>query len=208
MKNKTAKNQKTNSSSLSQIDETATIQEGAFLIGDCKVGANSFIGAGSVVENSVIGDGVVIKCSYIENSTIKNNVSIGPFAHIRPNSVICDGVKIGNFVEIKNSVVEERSKVSHLAYVGDAEIGKRCNIGCGAIFVNYNGKQKQKTIVEDDCFIGSNCNIVAPVRLASKTYVCAGSTLTKNTKPNDFVIARSRETIKNNYAQKYLEGGE
>ncbi len=205
MENKISKNQKTNINKTSKIDKTAIIQEGAFLIGECEVGANSFIGAGSVIENSVIGDGVTIKNSHIENSTIKNNVSVGPYAHIRPNSLICDGAKIGNFVEIKNSVVGVGSKVSHLAYVGDAEIGKHCNIGCGAIFVNYNGKQKQKSVVGDDCFIGSNCNIIAPVVLAPKTYVCAGSTLTKNTNPNDFVIARSREIIKSNYAQKYFK---
>ena len=205
MKNKTLKNKKYKPSKSSIIHKTATIQKGAILIGDCWVGAHAFIGAGSVVENSIIGEDTIIKSSYIENSTIKNHVTVGPYAHIRPQSVICDGVKIGNFVEIKNSVVGECTKVSHLAYVGDAEIGKRCNIGCGAIFVNFNGKTKQTTIVEDDCFIGSNCNIIAPVVVASKTYVCAGSTLTKNTKANDFVIAREREIIKNNYSQKYFK---
>ena len=165
----------------------------------------TIIGAGSVVEDSVIGDGCEIKASVIEKSVVKNNVKIGPFAHIRPDSVIEASSKIGNFVEIKNSTVGEGSKVAHLAYVGDADIGKGCNIGCGVIFVNYNGKQKQKTIVEDGCFIGSNCNIIAPVCIAKNSYICAGTTVTKDTKAGDFVIGRAREVFKSNRAKDYLK---
>ena len=102
-------------------------------------------------------------------------------------------------------MVGAKSKASHLAYIGDAEIGKNCNIGCGVVFVNYNGKIKQKTKVGDNCFIGCNCNLVAPIEVADNSYICAGSTLTKNTKSYDFVIARSKETIKPNYAKKYLK---
>lgn len=207
MKINDEKIQKTNGTKSLNLHSTSIVQDGAQIVGSCTIGKNSFIGAGSVIENSVIGEGVEIKCSYIENAVIKNNVTIGPFAHIRPDSVVCDGVKIGNFVEIKNSKVGENTKVSHLAYVGDADVGKDCNIGCGAIFVNYDGKAKHRTVVEDECFIGSNCNIVAPVKIAKQTYICAGTTLTKDTAPCDFVIGRTRETIKNKYSQKYFKGG-
>ena len=132
-----------------KIHPSAIVQQGVQFVGKCVVGAGAFVGAGSVIEDSVIGEDCQIKSSVIEKSIIKNNVSIGPFAHIRPDSVIESNARVGNFVEIKNSVIGEGSKVSHLAYVGDAEIGKCCNIGCGAIFVNYNGKCKQKTIVGD-----------------------------------------------------------
>lgn len=187
------------------VHPSATIQNGAQLIGWCKVGANSFVGAGSVIEDSVIGENVIIKSSFVENSQIENNVVVGPFAHLRPDSIIKSNAKIGNFVEIKNSVIGKGSKVSHLAYVGDAEIGEGCNIGCGAIFVNYNGKCKQKTIVGDGCFVGSNCNIIAPVTIAKNTYICAGTTVTRDTNVCDFVIGRVKETTKANRAQVYLK---
>ena len=187
------------------IHPTATIQNSAQLIGGCKIGANSFIGAGSVIEDSVIGENVIIKFSFVEKSQIENNVVVGPFAHLRPDSIIKSNAKIGNFVEIKNSVIGKGSKVSHLAYVGDAEIGECCNIGCGAIFVNYNGKCKQKTIVGDGCFVGSNCNIIAPVTIAKNTYICAGTTVTRDTNVCDFVIGRVKETTKANRAQAYLK---
>ena len=206
MKIKDAKIQKTNIKS-SNIHSTAIVQDGAQIVGSYTIGKNSFVSAGSVIDNSVIGEGVKIKCSYVENAVIKNNVTIGPYAHIRPNSVVGEGVKIGNFVEIKNSNIGKNTKVSHLAYVGDADVGKDCNIGCGAIFVNYDGKAKHRTVVEDECFIGSNCNIIAPVKISKQTYICAGTTLTKDTNPFDFVIGRTKETIKNNYSQKYFKGG-
>lgn len=207
MKINDAKIQKININKSSNIHSTAIVQDGAQIVGSCTIGKNSFVSAGSVIDNSVIGEGVKIKCSYVENAIIKNNVTIGPFAHIRPNSVVCEGVKIGNFVEIKNSNIGKNTKVSHLAYVGDADVGKDCNIGCGAIFVNYDGKAKHRTVVEDECFIGSNCNIIAPVKISKQTYICAGTTLTKDTNAFDFVIGRTKETIKNNYSQKYFKGG-
>ena len=207
MKINDAKIQKININKSSNIHSTAIVQDGAQIVGSCTIGKNSFVSAGSVIDNSVIGEGVKIKCSYVENAVIKNNVTIGPYAHIRPNSVVGEGVKIGNFVEIKNSNIGKNTKVSHLAYVGDADVGKDCNIGCGAIFVNYDGKAKHRTVVEDECFIGSNCNIIAPVKISKQTYICAGTTLTKDTNPFDFVIGRTKETIKNNYSQKYFKGG-
>ena len=189
------------------ISKDAKVYDGVVFVGKCSVGAGTVIYPNTVVDNCVIGENCIVKSSFLEQSVIHNNVEIGPYAHIRPNSEIDDNCKIGNFVEIKNSHLGENTKASHLAYVGDAEIGKCCNIGCGAIFVNFNGREKHKTIVGDDCFIGSNCNIIAPVNIADKTYICAGTTLTKDTEKFDFVVGRVRETVKHNKAQKYLKTG-
>ena len=128
---------------------------------------------------------------------------IGPFSRLRPKSNIGQDCKIGNFVEVKNSNIGKSTKASHLAYIGDADIGEDCNIGCGAIFVNYNGKEKNRSIVGNNCFIGSNVNVIAPVNIANESYVCAGTTITVDTKEKDFVIGRCRETIKPNYVDKY-----
>ena len=187
------------------ISKNAKIYDGVIFVGKCSVGAGTVIYPNTVIENCEIGENCKIKSSFLENSVIHNNVEIGPYAHVRPNSEIGDNCKIGNFVEIKNSRLGSGTKASHLAYVGDADIGENCNIGCGAIFVNYNGKEKNRTKVGNDCFVGSNCNIIAPVSIADKTYICAGTTLTKNTNECDFVIGRARETIKANVAQNYLK---
>ena len=187
-----------------EIDDSAIIFENVTFLGNCKIGQNSIIYPNSIIKDSVIGANCEIWCSVIEDSIIENKCKIGPYAHIRPNSKIGSECKIGNFVEIKNSTIGRDTKISHLAYVGDATIGKHCNIGCGAIFVNYSGKIKQQTIVGDNCFIGSNCNIIAPIKLANRTYVCAGTTLTIDTREGDFVIGRTRETIKPKRAKDYF----
>jgi bifunctional UDP-N-acetylglucosamine pyrophosphorylase/glucosamine-1-phosphate N-acetyltransferase len=152
----------------------------------------------------VVRKGSIINNSQSENAVIGQNCVVGPFARLRPGTILSNGVKIGNFVEIKNAKVGENTKINHLAYVGDADVGKNCNVGCGAIFVNYNGKNKNKTIVGDDCFIGSNCNIIAPVRIDSSSYICAGTTVTDNVKTDDFVIGRARQMVKENRAHCYL----
>ncbi len=210
MKKTTAKNEKTTTTFGAYIEDSVVLEENVkiypncYLIGKTTIKKGSIIYPGTTIIDSEIGENCVVKNSYIEESIVHNGVNIGPFAHLRPNSEIFDNAKIGNFVEIKNSKIGDGSKVSHLAYVGDAEIGKNCNIGCGAIFVNYNGKSKNKTIVGDGSFIGSNCNVIAPVTVASGTYVCAGTTLSVSTEIDDFVIGRSRETIKKNRAHNYL----
>ena len=186
------------------IDDSAIIFDNVVFVGNCRVGKGSKIYSNSIIIDSEIGDNCTIFCSVIEKSAIENYVSIGPFAHVRPNCVIGTQCRIGNFVEIKNSRIGDCSKISHLAYVGDAVIGKRCNIGCGAIFVNYNGKTKQQSIVGDDCFIGSNCNIIAPIILAKHTYICAGTTVTNSTNEYDFIIGRERPIVKPNRARDYF----
>ena len=188
-----------------EIAEDVKIYPNVYILGNSKIGKGTVIYPNTTIENSIIGEYCEIKSSHIEESEVKNNVKIGPFAHIRPNSVISDDCRIGNFVEIKNAVIGKGTMASHLAYVGDADVGEYCNIGCGAIFVNYDGKNKNRTVVEDNCFIGSNCNVVAPVHIKKGSYVCAGTTITIDTNEDDFVIGRSRETVKPNRAHLYWE---
>ncbi len=191
------------------IDDEVTIGKNVVIYPNNTIKGNTIIednvvlGPNNYICDSVIKSGSEIEFSYIEKSTIKNNCKIGPYSRIRPNSVIGANCKVGNFVEIKNSTLGANTKASHLAYIGDCDIGDNCNIGCGAVFVNYNGKQKNRSVVGNNCFIGSNVNIIAPVSVADDSYVCAGTTLTIDTRPQDFVIGRCRETIKHNYANKY-----
>ena len=187
------------------IEENVKIYPGVFILGNSEIKSGTIIYPNSFIFNSKIGKNCEIKNSYIEESEIKDNVVIGPFAHIRPNSFINNFCKIGNFVEIKSSYLGERTKASHLAYIGDCEVGKNCNIGCGVIVANYNGKTKNKTKIGDNCFIGSNSNLIAPLTISDNCYICAGTTLTKNTQEGDFVIGRTREIIKSNRAYKYLK---
>ena len=193
------------------IDKSVIFGKGVIVYENCRIEGNTEIEDGAVImpdcyiKDCKIGKNSVVFKSVCESATVKENCYVGPFARLRPNAVICDGAKIGNFVEIKNAVIGKGSKVNHLAYVGDAEIGENCNIGCGAIFVNYNGKIKQKSIVKDNCFIGSNCNIIAPVVIEDNSYICAGTTVTKDVKNGDFVIGRVRQEVKENLAKKYLK---
>lgn len=187
------------------IDTSASIDIGCSIEGQCNIDKNVYIKHNSVLKNCDIGEGSIVDFSYIEDSRIGRNCQIGPFARIRPNSNISDNVKIGNFVEIKNSSIATGTKVSHLAYVGDAIVGENCNIGCGVIFANYNGRVKNKIVVGNNCFIGSNCNLIAPLTIADNTYICAGTTVTKDTNEYDFVIGRVRETIKSDRARDYLK---
>ena len=204
------KNEKTGTTFDAYIEESAVIGKNVkiypnvYILGNTKIGDGTVIYPNTTIENSVIGENCVIKSSYIEESEVKNNVQIGPFAHLRPNSFVDDDCKVGNFVEIKNARLGKNTKASHLAYVGDADVGSNVNIGCGAIFVNYDGVNKNRSVVEDDSFIGSNCNVIAPVHIGKGSFICAGTTITVDTKSDDFVIGRCRETIKNNRAHVYL----
>ena len=160
---------------------------------------------GSYIKNTRIGKGVVIRHSDVEDAEIMDEAIVGPYARLRPGAVICKGAKIGNFVEVKNATVGKGTKVSHLAYVGDADIGAGCNIGCGVIFVNYNGKSKARSTVGDGAFIGSNANIIAPVKIEGGSYIAAGTTVCEDVSADDFVIGRPRATKKPGRAHKYLK---
>lgn len=187
-----------------KIGDNVIIYENNRIDGDSVIGDNVTLFPNTYISDSIIGKGSKIYSSFIEKSEVGVCCQIGPFAHLRIGSKIGDHVKIGNFCEIKNSEIGQNTKVSHLAYVGDAKVGSKCNIGCGAIFVNYNGKQKHKTIVEDGAFIGSNVNLIAPVTIKSGAYVCAGTTVDKDIDSDDFVIGRVRPEVKKSRAISYL----
>lgn len=185
-----------------KVGNNCKIDKNVKFLGNCIIGNNVVILGDSVIENCKIGDDVVIKSSYLTESEVENNCTIGPFSHLRKGSFIKQAVKIGAFVEIKNSKIGVNSKVPHFAYVGDAVVGERVNIGCGVVFANYDGKEKRQSVIGNDVFIGCNVNIVAPVKVADKTYICAGTTVTKDTDVGDFVIGRVRQENKkrtNNY---------
>ena len=193
------------------IDKTVKIGNNVTIYENNRIEGNTIIEDGAVllpnnyIIDSVIGENSVVNHSQLEKATVGKKCVIGPFARLRPNAVLKDEVHIGDFVEIKNSVLDFGTKANHFAYVGDSDIGKNCNIGCGAIFVNYNGRIKQRTTVGDNCFIGSNCNIIAPVQIESNSYICAGTTVTENVKEDDFVIGRVRQEVKENRAHNYLK---
>ena len=178
------------------IEKGVKIGNGVIIYPNNHIFGNSIIEDGvtllpnNCIFNSVIGKGSKVAYSYIEESKICENVSIGPFARIRPNSHIGNNCKIGNFVEVKNAVLKDGTKASHLAYVGDAAVGRNCNIGCGAIFVNYNGKTMNKIKVQDNSFIGSNVNLIAPLDIAKGTYISSGTTVTQSTNEYDFIIGK------------------
>lgn len=188
-----------------EIGSDTVIYPGTVILGNTRIGEENIIGPQSEIKDSVVGNGNTIRQSVIHDSEVGNETAIGPFAHIRPKSVLENHVKIGNFVEIKKSVMSTGSKASHLSYVGDAEIGKDVNLGCGSITVNYDGKNKFLTKVEDGAFIGCNSNLVAPVTVGKNAYVAAGSTITDDVPAESLSIARSRQTVKENYVQKLNE---
>ena len=185
-----------------EIGQDTVIYPGTVIKGKTLIGSDCEIGPNSEIKDCQIGEGSVVRQSVAHDSSIGARVNIGPFAHIRPKSQIHDEVKIGNFVEIKKAVFGEGSKASHLSYIGDAEVGKNVNIGCGSITVNYDGKYKYLTKIEDDVFIGCNSNLVAPVTIGKGAYVAAGSTITNNVPGEALSIARARQVNKENYVEK------
>jgi len=168
---------------------------------NCKfVGSNIVIGNNCTISNCIIADNTIITDSFIEDSLIGMKCNIGPFSRIRGKSNIGDNCKIGNFVEIKNSQLGVGVKACHHSYIGDAIIGDDTNISCGVIFANYDGIHKQISKVGKNCFLGCNVNIIAPVNIADDTYICAGTTITDNTKSGDFVIGRVSQISKDKYS--------
>lgn len=178
------------------IDETAIIMPPNHILKGSRIGKNTVVYPYSCIENSVIGDDCTVKSSTITDSEIGSGVTIGPNAHIRNNCVVQDKVRIGNFVELKNSTLGEGSKVAHLTYIGDGIVGKACNIGCGVVFCNYDGVHKHKAVIGDRVFVGSNVNLIAPIEIGDDTFIAAGSTVTESVGAGKFVIARERQITK------------
>ncbi|WP_143317542.1 bifunctional UDP-N-acetylglucosamine diphosphorylase/glucosamine-1-phosphate N-acetyltransferase GlmU [Clostridium sp. HBUAS56017] len=161
--------------------------------GNTVIAENCTILQGCRIKDSIIAKGVEIQSSVILESRIGENTTVGPFAYIRPESSIGKDARIGDFVEIKKSTIGDGTKVSHLTYIGDAEVGSGCNFGCGTVVVNYDGKTKNKTIIGDNSFIGCNTNLVSPVEVGDNTYIAAGSTITSKVEEGDLAIARAKQ---------------
>ena len=187
------------------IDKTVTvgadtvILPNTILIGETKLGKGCVIGPNSYICDSEVGDNTKLNNTQSYSSQIGSGVTAGPFVHIRPNCKIADNVHIGNFVEVKNSTVDEGSKLPHLLYVGDSDVGKDVNFGCGCVTVNYDGRNKSRTTVKDGAFIGCNTNLVAPVTVGENAFTAAGSTITQDVPDNALAVARNRQTIKENW---------
>lgn len=187
--------------SYSKIGKDTVIYPGVILENSV-VGENVTLYQGSRINNSQIGDGTTVQNSVMLDSCVGKNTTVGPYAYLRPGTVVGDKCRVGDFVEIKNSQVDDGAKISHLTYVGDGHIGKRVNVGCGVVFVNYDGKKKYKIDVGDDVFIGCNTNLISPVNVGDGAYIAAGSTVTEDLPEKSFCIARSRQTVKTDWKDK------
>lgn len=185
-----------------EIGRDTVIHPGTVILGATRIGEDCEIGPNTEISDCQIGNKTSIRHSVAHNSEIGQEVNIGPFAHVRPNSVIGDEVKLGNFVEVKKATFGKGSKASHLSYIGDAEVGADVNLGCGSITVNYDGKKKYLTKIEDGVFVGCNSNLVAPVTIGKNAYVAAGCTITEDVPGEALSIARARQVNKENYVEK------
>ena len=190
------------------IDEDVRIGKGT-VIGPCVrlegstvIGKNCKIEQNSRIVNATIGDDVSIDNSVILDSSVGSNTSVGPFAYIRPGSTIGEACKVGDFVEVKNASMGNGSKSAHLTYIGDADIGENVNLGCGVVFVNYDGKNKHRSTVGDGCFIGCNVNLVSPVDVGDGAYIAAGSTVTKDIPKDALSVGRARQKNIENWASQ------
>ncbi len=179
-----------------EIGRDTVIYPNNFIGKGSRIGEECVLFPGSRIENSEIGNRCEIQASVVLEARVGSETKIGPNAYLRPQSVIGDRVRIGDFVEVKNSTIGNGSKVSHLTYVGDAEMGENCNVGCGTVFVNYDGANKHHTRVGDHVFIGCNTNLVAPVNIGNNAFIAAGSTVTEDVGENDLCIARARQCVK------------
>lgn len=187
------------------IEESVSIGKGTLILpntlilGSSVIGENAVIGPNSYICDTTVGNDTSLNNTQSFSSKIGAGVTAGPFVHIRPGSSIADRVHIGNFVEVKNSTVDEGSKLPHLLYVGDSDVGKDVNFGCGCVTVNYDGRNKSRTTVKDGAFIGCNTNLIAPVTVGENAFTAAGSTITKDVPDNALAVARERGVIKEDW---------
>lgn len=185
-----------------KIGMDTVIYPATIIEGQAEIGQDCIIGPSSRIVESKISKGVEVKNSVVLESSVDDNTSVGPFAYIRPGSVIGKQVKIGDFVEVKKSIIGDKTKLSHLTYVGDAEVGSNVNLGCGVVVVNYDGKNKNKTKIGDNSFVGCNVNLISPVEVKSNAYIAAGSTITDEVPENALAIARARQVVKEDWVTK------
>ena len=193
-----------------KIGAGTVLLPGTILRGETVIGRDCTIGPNAMVRDCTVGDGTEINASQTNESVIGSHTAVGPFAYVRPNSKIGDRVKVGDFVEIKNSVIGNGTKISHLTYVGDSDCGERVNFGCGTVTTNYDGFRKYRCTIGDDSFIGCNANLVAPVTVGSGSYIAAGSTITDDVPEDALALARARQTVKEGWAahRRALSGKE
>lgn len=179
-----------------EICQNVTIKSGT------KIGSDCVIGSESMLDRAVIHDSVDVLSSVILESEVDEGTHVGPFAYIRPNCHVGKEVKVGDFVELKNSNIDDGTKISHLTYIGDSDVGKRVNFGCGTVTCNYDGKKKYRTTIGDDCFVGCNTNFVSPINVGDGVYIAAGSTITEDIPENSLSIARARQVNKEGWKDK------
>ncbi|MBG9983010.1 bifunctional UDP-N-acetylglucosamine diphosphorylase/glucosamine-1-phosphate N-acetyltransferase GlmU [Aerococcaceae bacterium DSM 111020] len=185
-----------------EIGSDTILESGVSLKGQTQIGSHCHIGANSEIVDSTLADHVRVTQSVIEHAKIASHADVGPFAHLRPQADIGEGVHIGNFVEVKNATIGKSTKAGHLAYIGDADVGENVNIGCGAIFVNFDGKHKFRSNIGDDAFIGSNSNIVAPINIGDRAFIAAGSTIVEDVEDEQLAITRSKQSNIEHYWDK------
>jgi len=183
------------------ISPSAVIYPGCILEGDCYIHEGAIIGPYTHMRDTTIGKNTAVRQSVLTGAVVGADTEVGPFAYLRPGAVVGNRCRVGNFVEIKNAILGDNTKMAHLAYVGDADIGSNVNIGCGVITVNYDGKKKHRTTVNDNAFVGSNVNLIAPVEVGAGAFVAAGSTITDAVPEYSLAIARKRQTNKENWVK-------
>lgn len=187
-----------------KIGRDTVVEQNVKILGDVEIGENSLIGMNSQIVNSKIGDNVQVYSSFIEGAIVENNADVGPFARLRKDSHLKEKVHIGNFVEVKNSVIGKGTKSGHLTYIGDADLGENINVSCGVIFANYDGINKFRSTVGDNSFIGSNVNIISPISIADKAFLAAGSTITKDVEEGQLAVERAQQkNIDGYYDRKF-----
>ena len=190
------------------IDEDVTIGKGTLICpcvtleGSVRIGSDCVIGQNTRIVDSEIGDRTNIQSSVITESKVGSDTTVGPFAYKRPNSTVGDGCKVGDFVEIKNSSMGDGAKAAHLTYIGDSDVGKKVNLGCGVVFVNYDGSKKYRSNVEDGAFIGCNSNLVSPVNIGEGAYIAAGSTITEDVPAGALYIDRGKGAVLDGWVEK------
>lgn len=185
-----------------RVGRDTVLYPGTVLEGNTVIGENCIIGSDTTLNNCKIGDNTIVLKTVGVDSEVGSNTNVGPFAYLRPGTKIGSDVKIGDFVEVKNSTIDDGTKVAHLTYIGDADVGKRVNFGCGTVVVNYDGENKHRTVIEDDCFIGCNTNLVSPVVVRHGAYTAAGSTITDEVPAESLAIARSKQVVKEQWTAK------
>ncbi len=185
-----------------EVGEGTVILPGTILRGETVIGKGCALGPNTMITDCQIGDTVTVNASQLVESVVEDGVIIGPFAYIRPHCRIRKGAKLGDFVEIKNSDIGEGTKINHLTYVGDSDVGQKVNFGCGTVTVNYDGVKKFRTVIGDHAFIGCNTNLVAPVEVGEGAYTAAGSTITEDVPAESLAIARSRQEVKKNWVKR------